>query len=110
MASVEVLLRQVRKLREEVEAQTAAQPPGMVEVRYGGVSGMLRQAREDALRDKDGHRVPRHTVSLDDPRPASGIRAMLWDALQHVRKREEERAAAGLAPLRTDGADGRAVC
>jgi len=100
MIKADVLLRQLRRLRAEAEEREAAKPPpGMVEVRYAGVSGMLRQAREDAERDKDGNRVPRHSVSLDDPRPASGVAAMLWDARAAIRKREEERAAAGLGPL-----------
>jgi hypothetical protein len=87
-------------MREEVANLRAERPPpGMVEVRYAGVSGMLRQAREDAQRDEHGNLVPRHIVSLDKPRPASGAAAMLWDAMAAVRKRKEERAAAGLLPL-----------
>ena len=97
-ASVTAMRRQVAKLRDELQQFHAQRPPpGMTFVRNGGVSGMLRQAREDALRDESGNRVPRRTVSTDDPRPASGIVALLWDA----KKRHAERQAAG-EPMPTE--------
>lgn len=92
IASISAMRRQVAKLREEVrQLRGNAPPPGMVAVRDPGVSGLLRQAREHAVRDEHGNRVPRRVISINDPRPPNGVAAMLWD----TKKRRAERQAAG---------------
>lgn len=84
-----------RRLAALERAKRDRPPPGMSAVRYPGVSGFMRQAHEDGLIDEHGELQRPCSVNLNDPRPESGIRAMLWDALQHVRRRDEERTAEG---------------
>ena len=109
MANADALLRQVRRIRAALDRAERDRPAaGMSAVRYPGVSGMLRQAREDAERDEHGNPVPRRTVTLDDPRPASGVAAMLWDAKMAIRERDAKRASAGLPPLSDTSSEGHA--
>src|SRR3546814_8754684 len=92
MGKVESLLRQVRKIRSEIERAERRRPAaGMVVVRYAGLSGLLQQAREDGKLDERGKRIGPPLVSLADPRPASGVSAMLWDAMMTHRDRKNQR-------------------
>src|SRR3546814_14373068 len=71
---------------------------------------MLQQAREDGKLDGRGKRIGPPLVSLADPRPASGVSAMLWDAMMAHRQRDAERAAAGLPPAADPWGEAHARC
>lgn len=90
MTNQRSLARRIAALEQTIRDRPVA---GMVLVRYTGLSGLIRQAREEGRLDEHGRRTRPSAAPLDNPRPEKpGIDQMLWDALA---RRGEREAAQG---------------
>lgn len=87
-----------RRLAALERARNDRPASGMITMKYGGVSGLLRQAREERRIDRWGKPLHPCTVDLDAP-PPEGIAGLLWDA----KRRRAEREAAQVPPSAADG-------